>query len=258
DGLDVFLAGERYTKKPNDSSFTVESSGYYSEADDLASSFNFNIDLRLPNVEEYWQLTFTSYDETEERGARNRYLRQTPRDTNYGASIGFFKKLGEVRTSFRPRITFEGTPAISHSLKFESLVDMGAYGINPELELYANPNKGAGVFQALNFLWELTRMYSITLINEGDYQSRPHIYTVTHGISLGQVFNNKMSLGYTISVTSINRPNYQLDGYNFSVSWRHILYKKILDYEVIPNIDFIQLRNFVGNPGVTLNIRLNF
>lgn len=258
DGIDLFLAGERYTKKPNETSVTLESAGYYNEADGASSAFNFNVDLRLPNVEEYWQLTFTSYDETEERSVKSRYLRQSPRERNYGASVGLFKKLGEVRTSFRPRITFEGRPAISHSLKFESIAEQRTYRINPKLEFYATPSKGAGLFQALNFNWEMSKMYSFTLINEGDYQSRPHIYTVTNGVSLGQAFNQRMSLSYNIFVTSKNRPNYQLDGYNFSVSWNHILYKRILDYQLIPNLDFAQARNFAGNPGVTLNVNLNF
>lgn len=258
DGLDLFLAGERYTKKPNETSVTLESSGFYNEADGASGAINFNVDLRLPNVEEYWQLTFTSYDEMEDRSAKTRYLRQTPRERNIGASVGLFKKLGEVKTSFRPRIAFEGTPAISHSLKFESVAERRNYRINPELEFYATPSKGAGLFQSLNFNWELTKMYSVTLINEGDYQSRPHIYTVTNGVSLGQQFNKRMSLAYNTFVTSINRPNYQLDAYNFSVTWHHVVYKKILEYRVIPNLDFTQKRNFAMNPGVNVSIDINF
>ncbi len=97
--------------------------------------------------EKYWQLTFTSYDESEDRGVRNRYLRQTPRERNYGASFGLFKKLGEVRTAFRPRLSFEGNPAISHSLSMESVAEKKrGYRINPKLEFYANPTKGAGAF----------------------------------------------------------------------------------------------------------------
>lgn len=258
DGLDVFLAGERYTKKLNETSVTLESSGFYNEADGTSGALNFNVDLRLPNVEEYWQLTFTSYDESEERSARDKYLRQSPRERNIGASVGLFKKLGEVRTSFRPRITFEGTPAISHSLKFESMAEKRRYRINPELEFYATPSKGAGVFQAINFNWEFTNMYSLTLVNEGDYQSRPHFYAVTNGLSLGQKFNTRMSLAYNIFVTFKNRPNYQVDNYNLSTTWHHILYKKILEYRIIPNLDFSQSRNFVVNPGVTLSVDINF
>lgn len=259
DGLDVFLAGERYTKKPNETSATIEASSYYNHFEGYTGALNFNVDLRLPNVEEYWQLTFTSYDENEDRGVRNRFFRQTPRERNYGASVGFFKKLGNVRTAFQPRVSFQGAPAISHSLSFESIAEeKGGYRVNPKLEFYATPGKGAGVFQAINFNFELTRVYSITFINEGDYESRVHFYTVTHGVSLGQRLNRKMSFGYNVLTSFINRPNYQLDTYNFSVAWRHLVYKRILDYEVIPNLDFRQSRHYVGNPGVTFNFNINF
>lgn len=258
DGLDVFLAGQRYTNQPNETSVTIETEGNHSKLKGSSADVSFNVNLRLPNVQEYWLLTFTSYDESEERGAKTRYLRQSRRTRSYGATLGLFKQLGEVRTSFRPRITFEGSPAISHSLKFETLVDMKAYRINPELELYANPSKGAGTFHSLNFNWELTKVYSLTLVNEGDYQSRPHFYTVTQGVSLGQRVTSRAAFAYNVFVTSMNQPNYQLDGYNFSVSWNHTVYKKILDYKIIPNWDFSQAQGFVGDPGVNVVVSLNF
>ncbi len=258
DGIDLFLAGKRYTSKRNTTSAVVETSAYYTEVDGLSFNANFNVNLRLPNVEEYWMLTFTSYDELQERSARSTYLRQTPRERNYGASVGFFKKLGEVRTAFQPRITFEGTPAISHSLSFESVAERRTYRLNPKLEFYATPSKGAGVFQAMNFNWILTRMFSLTFINEGDYVNRPHEYTVTNGLSLGQFFNARQTLSYNFFVTSSNRPNYQLAGYNISLAWKQVVYRRILEYQVIPNLDFHRDHGYVMNPGITLNVDIYF
>ncbi len=67
-----------------------------------------------------------------------------------------------------------------------------------------------------------------------------------------------MSLAYNTFVTLTNRPNYQLSGYNFSIGWKHVLYRKILDYELIPNVDFREDRNYVYNPGINTTINLNF
>ncbi|MGZ3798772.1 MAG: hypothetical protein ACXVCR_03230 [Bdellovibrio sp.] len=258
-GLDLFLAGKRYTKKPNETSATLELDGYYSSAEAFKSSADFNVDLRLPNVEEYWQLTFTSYDENEDRRIRDRYLRQTPREKNYGATIGFFKKLGNVRTSFRPRIEFSQAPAISHSLSFESIAEKKSnYYLNPRLEFYASPAKGAGVYQAINFSFFLTKVYSLSFINEGDYQGRIHFYVVNHGVSLGQRLNGRMILGYNFFLSFVNEPNYRLDAVNLSVVWDHLIYKKVLQYQLIPNLDFRQNRSFKINPGVITNIKINF
>lgn len=259
EGLDLFLAGKRYTKKPNETSASLELEGIYNKEDSFSGTANFNIDLRLPNVEEYWQLTFTSYDETEERRARSRYLRQTPRDRNYGASIGFFKRLGDVRTSFRPRIAFAEAPAISHSLAFESVAEQrDDYRINPKLEFYATPGKGAGIYQALNFIFYMTKVYSLIFINEGDYEGRIHLYTVNHGVSLSQMLNPRQSLAYNFFLTFINTPNYRLDGVNLSVVWDHLIYKNILEYQVIPNLDFRNEQSFTMNPGVITAIKVHF
>lgn len=259
DGIDLFLAEERYPKPRNKTSATIEISGFYSRAEGFSSSANINVDLRLPNFEEYWQLTFRSYDETQERRAKDRYLRRSPRERNLGATIGFFKKLGEVRTAFQPRLAFDKTPTISHSLTFESLAEQkDGYWFNPKLEFYATPSKGAGIFQAINFNFQLTKMFSLTFLNEGDYEGRRQFYTVTHGVSLGQRFGRKASLAYSGFVTFINTPNYQLNGYTVSLTWKHILYQRILNYQVVPYLDFTQNRSYVGNPGVTTIINLIF
>ncbi len=258
DGLDLFLVGRRLSKEKNKSSATLETSAYYTELEGLSYNASFNVNLSLPNFEEYWLLTFTSYDELSERSAKQTYLRQTKRETNYGASVGFFKKLGQVRTSFRPRVTVDRTPAISHSLGFESVAETNQYRINPKLEFYATPTKGAGSFQSLNFNWDLNKVFSLTFINEGDYIHTQNSYTVTHGLSFGHFLSPSKTLSYNAFTVYNNRPNYQIDSYNLAVIWKQVVFKDVLDYQVIPNLDFNRQQNFVLNSGITLNIDIHF
>lgn len=258
-GLDLFLAGQQYTDKPNTTSAIFETSAYYNSLTGLKNDVSLDFNLRLPNVEEYWQVTFTSYDETAERGVSQDYLRNTPRQRNYGATFGFFKQLGNVRTSFQPRVSFAGAFKISHTLSFESIVEKTkSYRFNPKLQFYADADKGPGMFQALNFNFSLNRYYSLTFVNEGDYVDRVETYTVTNGVALGQWFSQMSSISYNIFVTSTNRPNYQLYAYNFSAAFSQILYKNILDYQIQPNIDFSQAHNFVRNPGVNFHLYVRF
>jgi len=217
-GLDLFLAGQQYTTKANKTSVILDSSLYYNSKDYLTSDISFNVNLRLPNLEEYWQVTFTSYDETRERGVAQTYLRQQPRARDYGATLGSFRQLGNVRTSFQPHLSFAGAFKISHTLTFESIAEQTkTYRINPKLQLYADADKGAGIFQAINLNFNLNRDHTITFINEGDYQDRPHTYTVTHGVSLGQFFTPTANMSYNAFMTFVNCPNYRLSSNNFSV-----------------------------------------
>lgn len=260
EGLDLFLAGKRLTNQRNETRVRVENSSYWIEHDkNLHNTTSIAVLPKLPNLEKYWMLKFTSYDErAENRGVANDYLRQRPRQTNYGATIGVFKKLGDVRTAFQPRIELQDPLRVSHSLIFESVADMKTYEINPKIEFWATPTRGTGIFQALNFNFHPSKRYTLTWVNEGDYEEKTHIYRVTNGLSLGQLLTAKTSLSYNAFYFSLNQPNYHLQAYSFSVSWNEILYKNMLDYQIIPHVDFDRDNGFRAVSGLTFNINLNF
>lgn len=259
EGLDLFLVGKRVSNRPNQSNVRMENTTISSEGHGVINNIGLSVNPRLPNLEEYWHLKFATYDERESnRRAQDLYLRQTPREKNYGATVGVFKKLGNIRTAFQPRIELQDPLKVSHSLTFESVADLKVYSINPKIEFYANADKGVGVFQSINLFFQLTKLYSITLINQGDYGEKLHLFSVTNGVSLGQFLTPKSALAYNIFFNSTNQPAYHLESYNFSVAYNRVLYKRILDYQVVPNLDFQKAVAFKGVAGISLNINLYF
>ncbi len=258
DGIDLFLVRKRITHRRNETNVRLTNSTYYTEVSGLTNSPSISVNLRLPNVEEYWNLKFTSYDESKDRGVRNNQLRTTAPEKNYGATVGLFKKLGDVRTSFQPRIELRDPLKVGHLLAFESLAEFKTYRVNPRLEFYANPDKGTGIFQAINFNFRLSKVFSITLVNEAEYEDKKHLYSVTNGVSLGQSVTKKSSLAYGFYIGSNNQPNYHLDSETLVVSWGHTIYNKILDYSISPQLSFVRNNNFTGVPGISLGINLNF
>jgi hypothetical protein len=259
EGLDLFLVGKRVTSRPNKSNFKIESNTVSTEGHNVINSTSLSVNPRLPNLEEYWHLKFATYDErADSRNPKNTYLQKTSREKNYGATVGLFKKLGNIRAAFQPRIELQNPLRVSHSLTFESIADLKTYSINPKLEFYANPDKGVGNFHALNFYIKLTNILSVTQINQGDYSEKYHIYSVINGISLGQILNAKSALSYNLFFSSNNRPSYHLEGYSLSLGYSKVLYKQILDYQIVPNLDFQKSLGFKGVAGVNLNITLNF
>lgn len=259
EGIDLFIVGKKLTTKRNETSVRLENTTFVKERESEKNETSMNIDLRLPNVEEYWQLKFTTYDETKEkRNAQKANLRQSPRERNYGATVGVFRKLGSVRTAFQPRLELQDPLKVSHSLTFESIADMKTYDVNPKLEFFANPNDGTGIFTALNFHIDLSKVYSLTFINDGEYKEKYHIFDVTHGVSLGQSVSLKSSLSYNLFFDSNNRDNYHLESYAVSLGWNHLLYRKILSYQVSPYVEFAKSKSFAGVPGFNFVISLNF
>lgn len=259
EALDLFLVGKKVTEKKNESSVRIENSTFSAEGQDVSNSTALSIIPRFPNFEEYWNLKFTSYDEQQERrNAQSAYLRQTPRERNVGASVGFFQKIGHIRTAFQPRIELQNPLKISHSLTFESLADYKSWQINPKIEFYANPTKGVGIFTALNFNFYLSPIYTFTIINQGDYIDKLNRFEATNGFQLGQVLTPRTNLGYGFLWFTNNRPGTHLESYSLSVSFAHLIYRRILDYSIIPHLDFNRINNFKGVAGLTFNLNINF
>lgn len=258
DGIDLFLVGKRLTTTRNETNVKLENATYSQEGTGVINETSLVVNPRFPNLEKYWSLKFTTYDEQEIRGTEKGYLRQTPRERNYGASVGLFRKFGAVRTVFQPRIELQDPLKISHSLAFESLADFSTFQINPKLEFFASANKGVGIFHALNFNFTLTETVSLTLINEAEYEDKLHKYTVTNGFSFGQYISETDAMAYSWLFFSNNRDNYHLDAYSISATWYHLLYKKILDFRLTPHLDFSTTSYYKGSFGTTLQITLNF
>ena len=259
EGIDLFLAGKKLTKAKNPSKLRLEELIASTEGKEVTHDFSLGVLLRLPNVEQYWQVRFTTYDEQEERRrSQTAYLRQTSRQENYGATIGAFRKLGNVRVAFQPRIQLKDPLSISHSLSYESVADMKKYTINPKVELYAVADKGTGVYWALNFNINLTPKLSLTFLNNGDYVAQLHLESVTNGFSFGQIITDTTAISYGTNFLSNNQPHYHLEGYSFFTSWSQTFYNKILDYSLTPHLDFNRSDSWHGRAGIALNLGLNF
>lgn len=259
DGLDLFLVGRRVTNRVNESSVRLENTLVTQEGHALQNSLSLGVNPRFPNLEEYWHLKFATYDEqADRRNPQPSYVRQGLPERSYGATVGVFKKLGNIRTAFEPRIELTNPLKVSHSLSFESVAKMKGYEINPKLEFWATPDKGVGTFQALNFNFIFTKIWSMTLVNQGDYQEKIHLYNVGNAISFGQMLNPREGLSYNIFFGSNNQPNYHLESYNFGITYSRVIYRKILDFQVTPNVDFQRAVDFKRVLGITFTVNLLF
>jgi hypothetical protein len=259
ESIDLYIAGKKLTDKTNTSRLRLEELVSAKEGQKPTNDFSVSVVLRLPNVEEYWQVKFTSYDEQEER-RRNQtgYLQQTRREESYAASIGLFRKLGNVRTAFQPRIQLQNPIAVSHSLSFDSDADMGTYTISPKIDFYAAADKGTGVYWELNFKTKINEFQTLNFVNNADYISQTHLNSVTNGFFISEDINDDSAISYGLNFFSNNLTNYHLEGYSLYFNWHQELKKNILDYSITPHLDFFREIDFVGQVGISMNIGLSF
>ena len=259
DGVDMFLVGKRITTERNKSSIKIDNTTTVSEGANFHNVTTLSVRPRFPNLEQYFQLKFQTYDETTDgRGVENSYLRTTQRQRNYGATLGFFRKLGDIHVAFQPRVQLDNPLNVSQSLSFESIVDYKTFQLNPKLEFFAKPDTGVGTFHALDFHFELTKIYSLTLINEAEYDEKLHKYAVNNGFAVGQAIDEKRAMTYSWIFNSLNQSRYHLESHSVAVSWNQIIYRRILDIQITPHLDFNKDRHYKGATGLIFNIGLNF
>lgn len=257
--LDTLLVGKKLVRTRNETKVILENSNVLIEGVGVDTTNNVAVNLRLPNTEKYWQLKFTNYDQqTTNRGVRGAYLKQNAGQRNYGATVGFFRNFENVQFLFRPRILLQDPLNISHSMSLETALKNKYWDFSPKLELFASPDKGTGVFTSLNTGYQIDETYSVTFVNEAEYQERFHLFTVTQGIAFGQVLDDISSLSYNLFFISTNQPNYSLDNFNVSVAYNAIVYKDIIDMQFIPGITFSKLRRWHGVSSLAVNFNIYF
>lgn len=258
-GLDLWIVGKRVTKRHNQTRVQVINNSYSAEATPVTNETVLAVMPRFPNLEEFFKLTFTTHDErADQRGINQNYLRNQPRETNYGTTLSFFRKFSNVRVSFQPRIELQDPLRVSHSLAFESVGKWRTFDLNPKFELFANPTSGTGLYGAFNFHFNLNETYSLIQINQGTYDEKQTSFATIHGLSLNQALNDLQQLSYGIIFLSNNKPKFHLDMYSLSVTLSQNLYADILDLRLTPHLDFPLANNFKGVAGITLSLILTF
>lgn len=259
ESVDYFLTGREVVHRDKPSEIRLQSLSSSKEGSDFNQSFSLGFRPRLHALEENFYLTFTSYNDVDENHqAGQKLVRQSPLQENYGATVGFFQKFSFIRVDFQPRIEFKNSLQISHSLNFETVLDLKNFLLNPRFQLFASATQGTGVFHALNFRFNLSENNALSFLNEFEYLDKVHKYSVSNGVVWGQRLNDTSGLSYGFMFYSTNQPSYHLDKYIPSVSWNHLIYKKLLDYEFTPYLEFSKEHEFKGSAGINLNFNLTF
>lgn len=258
--LDLTLAGKRYTQQKNDSSISVKQLVVWSEGGKHQTSTSFDLNIRLPNLERRWQLRFSNYDEQEEdRNLQDRRFRTRPRENRPGAALLFFRKLGNVRTLFQPRVELKDPLAVSYLLRFESDAHVKPVLVSPRLDLFADPVKGTGEYFHLNFTFELDRKWELSFLNEEEYRERTNLLNVNHGVVLDYSLSDDKGLGLSFTTNSVNsQGGYHLNQYAVSPSYGQELARDRLRFVTSVFLAFTKAEAFKGDLGCSLQVEVIF
>jgi hypothetical protein len=251
DGIDLFLIGERYSPKRNETHLRVISSLYLNDTWGLKPGFGFAFNLHLPNFQEYWNLKFTSYDQSRDRGVK-KTIPGEELPERFGAGLLFLRTLGKFKFNYEPRLELAKRFGISHHLSLETIEQLGwGLALNPKTELFAKFDRGPGLYQALNLTKPLSENHQIALINQAEFFDRGNLLLVTQGLShthsLPQL---KATLNYLFLLEHSNSQGYHLDRYLYTVVYSQVIYDRALEYTIAPALSFPSQRGFAGSASI--------
>lgn len=261
-GLDLFISRKNSKKETNKTTITLRSFAAHYEGGETDSSFNFDVNLRLPHTEEKWRLRFSSYDTNEEeRGIRTRQQRLNSREQSYGAGLALLQDLGSIKTSFQPRIELRDPLQTSYTLKFESNAEAKPYKVVPRLDLFADSEKGVGQFLSLHSELSLNKEISIIQFNEEQYENFKNKFSTTHGISIAKQVGKRQGVNATLSFYSFRSTEYKsyhLSDFTASAGYSSEPLRRVFVYRFGPSWNFSKTRNFKGEVGFSVEFDLIF
>lgn len=257
--IDITLAGKKYTKKANTSSVSVSQLVTTEEGGRLRNSTDFGLNIQLPNVERRWQLRFTSFDEeAENRDLNQRQIHTRPRERDYGAALFFFQKLGNIRTTFQPRLQLKDPLQMSYVLRFQSAASQKSFRIEPRLELYADPIKGTGEFFSIGIAKDITKKLDVVLQNTEEYRERGNFFSTQHGLSFDYSLSRDQAMGLSFTVASSSRPKFHTDSLTVAMPFGQQIYQERLSCSLTPFLGFAKNEAFKGRAGATFNLDVIF
>lgn len=258
--VDLFLVGKSSSNVKNESNIKLISSTESREGENLKSNIAISINPKLPNLEKFLKIRLSTYVERDEYLRAKRTLKDDDLDgpTDMSASDDFWHDVQTFSTSFEPRIELRDPLKVSYSLNFRSHAEYFKFSMDPGLELFADDTKGVGQHVSLNYAYKLTDIFDLRFLNEGEYQHRIHLFNVENGMTLNQILDEVSDLGYGFVISSVNQPNYQMSSYRIFTSWQRTIYRKVLNIQFVPTLEFLNTRNYIGSPGAVFNLIVSF
>lgn len=249
ESLDLYLSGKRFTRQVNKSRATVSQQVVWAEGGEISTKTNFDLNLKLPNMEKKYKLIFSNYNKSEKyKSSFSRKFADGPAqdDDDYGAAIGFFREIGKVKTTFQPRVKLKDPLETNYILEFEQNKTTKSFSRTQTFQLFADSEKGTGEFFSFDYTKPIAPGWTGTLLLEEEYQDFLNLFTTSSGLGFNQLLSQNMGMSYSMSFYLISRPSYHLDTIKVGPAFSHRLWKNVLHYTVIFTQSFKKDNNFKG------------
>lgn len=96
----------------------------------------------------------------------------------------------------------------------------------------------------------------LRFVNRVSWSEDNYAVVFTNGPSLFQRIDDAKGFSYHAHVISVNQPNYAVEKYVATISYRQLLYKTWFFWEVAPQLDFSRANNFHRKPSLSVEFEI--
>lgn len=261
--LDLFFSGEEIEYKKNSSYLRLGLETKYSKQGELSFDPVFKFKLDLPTVKKNLKLVFESdIPETETLNETNLDRSLQDEDPTLSSATGalqyFFgaAKKWKTSTSLGVRLNLEPNPfwrmrmkrgwKLEHDWHFK--IFQGLYYFHDD-----------GWGETTQFMFEKPiHSYFFASKSEARWRHNARLMEYAQVFSIQKKLSAIRAMKYELGLLSENQPNVIVTDYYFKTTYRRLLYKDWLFYEVSPELLFPREDAFKANPSVLMRIEMIF
>lgn len=228
------------------------------ESEDVQARPGIKINLKFPNLEKKLQINIekrASNEDTASPIAESNLLteRDLPnKDLRTSASL-FLKNLSDLNIKFTAGVRIKIPPRVFSHFRVSKIVPLPfEWNMKSISTSYWEQVEGVGQSLSVDFDRRISDLFLLRIVNESAWTDENDTISSSHGPSLFQKISLRRAISYNFRFNYLNRPNYRIDNYSASISYRQNISKSWLFYELVPQINFARIRNFKSNLGIAL------
>lgn len=248
--FDSFFGSERADDEANGSTIRLSWDHRKVESIEYENKVNLRMNLKFPALQEKLKFRFdkkeekkTSKEDLNENKSDSKTVNQISKEQAENRKrIIDYAKYWNLRFEAGVRAEIPVNPFIN--LRVWRPYSGSFWEFNPTHEFFVFWDDGFGTRHSFNVDFKLTEKVLLRIENAFSWTDLSDTIRSTHGPSLFYKLSRRRAISFNAKAFGKSRPTYFINNYSLSATYRQLIYKKWLFFEVSPALSFPSSNDF--------------
>lgn len=267
EGVDTFFVNDRIIEGRNKTHVRLLNTSSSIEREGTDNNVDIRVRFRLPRLEDKIQVEVNSLNDsnTSDGDAATNVNAAQIANTNQRqdttAGLSFFKDVLGIRSKFTAGVIFRDFAPYGRFRVSKNHVFNDKNNINFIADVFGDTEDRTGQRNTLYYDHSFNKRWLFRVFNESIYRHEFHTFETGHGLTLFHAINDRNSIAYTASISSINPQTshaFYVSSYDLFPTYRYRIYKQHAFFDVIPRLSFPKKYEFETNWSLTIRLEIIF